>query len=1070
ACGLNWRSLFDSGPGFQPREVLEQAVAAFLASTTFPDASLKLLWIDLYAQVTETLTSGANGGPPVREVEIHFHSPHHEEMFYQSLVPEYPLGAPAVPPKPAASAAPALHQAYWHAQAALQRWQLLQGLDPDHDGLCNRREHDEGKNPRLPDWHQTAARDTDGDGFTDGEETAAGSNALDAASMPPVTLEIVSGLGAQGTGQIVPAGSVLPEPVGIRAVHLGIPRAGIRIKLTSNLSGGLFSKANASTGTLSWMAAPELLTDASGQCAAFYSSPLLPSLLEGQTRAVTLTAAPQPAGAGGALSLPATLTAQVPGSLSLERVSPQGGGALEGVVGKALKEPIVLLCHRDGHPSAHTRVLVKTPPGITLTSLPAAQLPDGTARWASGPLLQSRPVNHGAQQEHEFLTGEMGALVFDLSASQAGSFQVQAHPATLTSAALTLTLSIQAAGGGSTSGGTGNSGAGNTPPEPNPEFKFAWVHDTAHVRWQENQSGTETKPTYWAEVGHGTGITPAYDLHYAPPKSKVPPFETLPKDAKWPVLDIGSMLLAYQDTSAGAHQLATRKNHQYPPPVAVRHEKTWSYARTRLYAVTPESTQYNRQAVPLPQGASLSVLLVKSNAPFTGSLTSENILEITPITLKIPEEGGTFAELPWWVDMHIRFGISNTATPPSVFYYLLPLEMTLHRRGTINAPGARINRPADAEAVYEVVTLENADWDEQENWTPNSMAAAAEANRQDGATEAVNLDRDDDFVKIKLHCPAPRMAGSIELVMDRAGQGDRMQADHLRFYDDQGNRIQLADLKIEDLQNPSGPLAPMLEEDGLDLFVEVADLGMLTRAAGDANSNQFRYADLILRMNFSGQVTELKGRVYRGGYWLNQRNGNTGTIAFYDGKGRYQDQNGAWQIDAGNLVHGPFNIRSGAGTTDETARGRGPTPVGWYGLYERLDINPNWQFSQRTQRWSRPQQDHNYNHPSGGHRRPPLQDATGQYWQQGSYSQWSTAGNRTAYTHRGAAPPPSVQFKFELVNWGHNAHGRDLLQIHPDGWNDGTLGCVGLQNYNDCCRIFFLLRHYFGTRLQIETP
>ncbi|HRJ10677.1 MAG TPA: hypothetical protein PLP58_19000, partial [Prosthecobacter sp.] len=111
ACGLNWRSLFDSGPGYHPREQLEQAAAAFLASTTFPDTSLKLLWIDLYAQASQTLVDGASGGPPEIETELLFHSPHHEEMFYQSLVPEYPLGAPAVPPKPAASAASAVHQA-----------------------------------------------------------------------------------------------------------------------------------------------------------------------------------------------------------------------------------------------------------------------------------------------------------------------------------------------------------------------------------------------------------------------------------------------------------------------------------------------------------------------------------------------------------------------------------------------------------------------------------------------------------------------------------------------------------------------------------------------------------------------------------------------------------------------------------------------------------------------------------------------------------------------------------------------------------------------------------------------
>jgi hypothetical protein len=92
----------------------------------------------------------------------------------------------------------------------------------------------------------------------------------------------------------------------------------------------------------------------------------------------------------------------------------------------------------------------------------------------------------------------------------------------------------------------------------------------------------------------------------------------------------------------------------------------------------------------------------------------------------------------------------------------------------------------------------------------------------------------------------------------------------------------------------------------------------------------------------------------------------------------------AWQVDVGNLVHGPFNILSGSGTTDETVRGSGPTPIGWYGLFERLDFNPDWQFNQKTQRWIRPQQDHNFNHPSGGRQRPPLQDTTAEYWQQGS--------------------------------------------------------------------------------------
>lgn len=385
---------------------------------------------------------------------------------------------------------------------------------------------------------------------------------------------------------------------------------------------------------------------------------------------------------------------------------------------------------------------------------------------------------------------------------------------------------------------------------------------------------------------------------------------------------------------------------------------------------------------------------------------------------------------------------------------LIPVEFTLHRRGTIAAPGTAISRPSDSSKVYEVVTLENADFDEQTSWVPNSMASAGETNRQDGATEAVDRDRDDDFVKIRLQCPAPRMQGSIELVMDKAGQGERMKTDDLRFYNAQGQRIQLADLKIENLQNPEGPLAPMLEQNGLDLFVEIADLGQITRSSGEANRNQRRYADLILKLNFGGQTTEIRARIYRGGYWRNQRGGNNGTVAFYDSKGRYQED-GQWKIDVGQLVHGPYAIKSGAGTTDETVRGRGPTPSGWYGLYERTDFRTTWEGR------ARPQTDH-------------TKDRNGQslgYLQQGSYCQWSGPGNYSGnpYRHQGANPPASIRFKFELVPWGHNANGRTVLQIHPDGWNDGTAGCVGLQSYEDCCRVFFLMRHYFGTSIRVET-
>jgi hypothetical protein len=233
-------------------------------------------------------------------------------------------------------------------------------------------------------------------------------------------------------------------------------------------------------------------------------------------------------------------------------------------------------------------------------------------------------------------------------------------------------------------------------------------------------------------------------------------------------------------------------------------------------------------------------------------------------------------------------------------------------------------------------------------------------------------------------------------------------------------------------------------------------LGQLTRDPGDVTLNTSRYADLILRANLDGQVSEIRARIYRGGHWRCVRDGNAGTIAFHDGKGRYRDAQGRWQDDPGELVYGPCDILSGiTGVTNEAIRNQGPTPIGWYRLYERRDFQPDWVGR------SRPQVDHILN-PQG-------------YLQQGSYCQWSGPGNRAgqgihgAYQHEGENPPDSIHFKFQLVNWGHNARGRTELQIHPDGFNDGTAGCIGVQTYADCCEIMFLLRHYSGTHIRVQT-
>jgi hypothetical protein len=395
---------------------------------------------------------------------------------------------------------------------------------------------------------------------------------------------------------------------------------------------------------------------------------------------------------------------------------------------------------------------------------------------------------------------------------------------------------------------------------------------------------------------------------------------------------------------------------------------------------------------------------------------------------------------------------------------LLPVELTAHKRGTIDAPGAAISRSSGSE-VYEVVTLENADYDET-NWQPTSMSDGALEDKQDGKTDAVSKDKDDDFVKLRFSCPLTNTAGSSEVVFDQAGQGERMQEGDIRFYNSNGERVDLSALKIADLKNPSGPLAPAFTS-GLDLFVEIGDLGEITGVSTQADDITRKYADLIWRITINGTTIEQKVRIYRGGFWRNDRTDNSGTIALYDGKGRKPDGT----VDFGQIVKGPYQIKTGQeGQPDETVPNEGPTPMGWYGLWARNrgnnnnDMRTTW-----TPGGSRPQTNHHRN-------------AAGNllgFVQQGSYCQWAQAGNHNiegkgAYGYDNdndsdpyEGMPASIHFKFELSPIGSFTT-RDLLQIHPDGFCDGTAGCVGIQTYDDCCKVLFLVRHYFQSRLLVD--
>jgi hypothetical protein len=438
-------------------------------------------------------------------------------------------------------------------------------------------------------------------------------------------------------------------------------------------------------------------------------------------------------------------------------------------------------------------------------------------------------------------------------------------------------------------------------------------------------------------------------------------------------------------------------------------------------------------------------------------------------TLTIPK-GENYSEpediVPKLSEGDLPEGQFSDGKPRVVVERLLPVELTAHKRGTIDAPGASIARPGGSE-VYEVVTMENADYDETD-WQPTSMSDGAQEDKQDGKTDAVSKDKDDDFVKLRFSCPLTNVAGSSEIVFDKAGTGERMQDADIRFYNSAGERVQRSALKISDLKSPSGPLAPAFAG-GLDLFVEIGDLEKTTTAQGSAESTTRKYADLIWKITTGGTTIERKVRIYRGGFWRNDRTDNSGTIALYDGKGRKPDGT----IDYGQIVKGPYQIKTGqSGITDETKKG-GPTPRGWYGIWDR---NPNDNDDGMRTFWdrdsnppARPQTNHDRN-------------SSGNYLgfvQQGSYCQWSQAGNHNiegkgAYGYDNGndsdpyqGMPASIHFKFELNPIG-SFTSRTYLQIHPDGFCDGTLGCVGIQAYDDCTKVLYLVRHYFQTRLLVD--
>lgn len=116
-----------------------------------------------------------------------------------SLVAEFSLDEPKAPPSLSATATAAVRETWRNTFITYHTWQLLNRIDPDHDGLVNSDEYNPmDQNPGLPDYAPTGDRDTDRDGFTDAQELAAGTNAADDGSIPKLSVRLVSGHGQTG--------------------------------------------------------------------------------------------------------------------------------------------------------------------------------------------------------------------------------------------------------------------------------------------------------------------------------------------------------------------------------------------------------------------------------------------------------------------------------------------------------------------------------------------------------------------------------------------------------------------------------------------------------------------------------------------------------------------------------------------------------------------------------------------------------------------------------------------------------------------------------------------------------
>ncbi len=209
AYDLNWRSPADSHLRYAI-ETLDQRLAS-LASNAVD--LIQTAEQEAVAEVRNRLLAAQTAWPAITYPAT---LQNQTQTVQSHLVPVYAVDRVKYPASlSAAAAADATRRSAWIAKfTAALHWQMLAGFDPDHDGLMNQDEYQQGLSPHLPDYEATGERDSDGDGFIDAIELATGTDHLDTRKRPVYAVDILTPVKERTGTTLQPL--TLPMQTGLR--------------------------------------------------------------------------------------------------------------------------------------------------------------------------------------------------------------------------------------------------------------------------------------------------------------------------------------------------------------------------------------------------------------------------------------------------------------------------------------------------------------------------------------------------------------------------------------------------------------------------------------------------------------------------------------------------------------------------------------------------------------------------------------------------------------------------------------------------------------------------------------